>query len=193
MQDRAKAISRQMNRWRKQKKPQFYEELEMRIDAYFKFCEEFSMLPDIEGLALAVGVHRTTVFRWKNGQGCSQLWQNQVVMAYQLIDAAIAEAGNSGTISPVWAIWKQKNISGYRDTGSLEERDSIRTHQTAYALPTELIVKYSALPNMNASETITEAQNAQQHTQPERIELSASNDPWLNVPELSEEGNEPFY
>ena len=38
-----------------------------RIDQYHSFCIEQDMKPDVVGMAMALGVDRTTLWKWENG------------------------------------------------------------------------------------------------------------------------------
>lgn len=48
----------------KQGKPQTTEELQERIDSFFRFCAESSMKPGVETLSLALSIDRVTFWSW---------------------------------------------------------------------------------------------------------------------------------
>lgn len=188
---REKIISRQFNRWRKQKKPSSYEELVKRLDLYFEFIQETESVPSLESLALAIGVSRTTLYRYCNGIGCNLAWHEAIVRAKQAVEAAVCEAGNNGKISPVLTIWQQKSYFGHRDNASLEEKAMTlnNTYAEHYSLPSRLLKKYLGADS-NPVESTSEA-----HREPEAL---PSNGRW-QIPEDAMEDNKfneynvPFY
>ena len=190
--DRQRLIKRQFAKWRERRKPEYYEILEKRIREYLTFCEEVELMPAVESCSLCIGISRTTFFRWRLGRGCSIVWQQAIESVYQVIQASVETLGVEGKIPPLTMIWLQKAY-GYKDGVPLETQAmSDNQYIESYRHPLDIIKEYSALPDKIASDAPTAPQNVLGQAQPERIELSASNDPWLNVPELFEEGNEPF-
>lgn len=102
-------------------KPETDEELEERIDQYFRFCEVRAMRPGIESLCLALHITRTTLFYWSKGQGCSQKRQEIAQMAKMFISAFLEQAVVTGRISPPSGIFLLKNWCDYKDSFSLEQ------------------------------------------------------------------------
>ena len=96
------------------------EQVEQRIDDYFRFCAEKSMRPGVEGMALSLGVDRTTLYRWKKGNGCSQEREHIIQRAMQYIYAFVESLGLSGGINPAAFIWISKNWMSYKDSGFSE-------------------------------------------------------------------------
>lgn len=142
--DKQKLIRKQFSKWRERRKPQYYEELEKRITEYFKFCEEVGITPAIESCSLCIGISRTTFFRWRQGKGCSQVWQQAIERAYQTILAAVETDGIAGNIMPITMIWLQKNY-GYKDGVSLEEQANQGSlyEDRSYLLPSDILAKYT--------------------------------------------------
>ena len=87
-----------------------------RVTDYFRICEESGFRPGVEMLALALGTTRTSLFRWKNGIGCTERRQKDVQAALQLVYAFLEASGLDGSVSPVTAIWLSKNWMGYSDS-----------------------------------------------------------------------------
>ena len=97
------------------------QEVEQRIDEYFDFCVRSSMRPGIESLCLALHITRTTLFRWCNGNSCSEYRQEMAQNAKQVVAAFIEQASLSGKINPATAIFLMKNWMGYKDNESFED------------------------------------------------------------------------
>lgn len=102
-------------------KPKTDEELEQRIEDYFRFCEQSSIRPGIESLALSLHVSRKTLFRWGNGLDCSKRRSEAIQSAKAFVAAYIEQALLGGKISPPSGIFLAKNWLGYKDAISLEE------------------------------------------------------------------------
>ena len=119
-------------------KPQSDAETEERINAYFEFCERSSIRPGIESLCLSLHISRTTLFRWNNGQDCSERRKELIQTAKSFIAACLEQYFLSGKINPATGIKLAKNWMGYRDTISLEEsvpQSSVRQAMNASELP----------------------------------------------------------
>lgn len=86
-----------------------------RIDAYFNICGQRGMRPGIESLALALGVDRTTIYRWRKGNGCSPERERTIKQATQYIFAFLESLGLSGQLNPASYIWTTKQWMNYKD------------------------------------------------------------------------------
>ncbi len=102
-------------------RPQTDEETKQRIDYYFDFCERSSIRPGIESLCMALHISRTTLFRWNNGEDCSEYKQELIQSAKSFIGAFLEQAMLGGKISPPSGIFLMKNWLSYKDTVSIEE------------------------------------------------------------------------
>lgn len=105
-------------------KPQSDEELQKRIDQFFEFCRTSQVRPGIETLSLALGVNRSTFFRWCRGEGASPERQAICETARNACIAFLEQAHMSGKLNPASGIFLLKNWAGYRDTISLEENSA---------------------------------------------------------------------
>lgn len=101
--------------------PKTDQEVEQRIDDYFRFCEQSSIRPGIESLALSLHVSRQTLFRWGNGEDCSKRRSEAIQSAKAFVAAYVEQALLGGKISPPSGIFLAKNWLGYKDAISLEE------------------------------------------------------------------------
>lgn len=94
------------------------EQIQERVGQYFRFCEEQDLKPSVEGLALALGVTRQTLWNWEQDLN-SQAGQI-VSRAKLLINALLTNFTLNGKISFSYTIWLQKNHFGYSDTKTVE-------------------------------------------------------------------------
>ena len=156
-EDKGKRISRQLNAWRHCKKPKDAKSLEERTERYFEICSELEMLPSVETYSLALGVHRSTVWRWNSGSYCSSEWAAIIQSALTTIESYLATVGDTGGKNPVWLIWRQKSVYGMSDVPGQSERERATLQATTerhYKLPTEILKELQALPD-NGTETVS--------------------------------------
>lgn len=102
-------------------KPETDGEVETRISQYFQLCRETSIRPGIESLSAALHIDRTCLWRWEQGQGCSQRRMEAVRAAKSLINSFIEQAMMSGQINPIPALFLAKNWMGYKDSYLFEQ------------------------------------------------------------------------
>lgn len=118
-------------------------ELKQRIHDYFEFCIDNSRRPGIEGLCLALGTSRQAFWNWCNGktQSRDDEWVNTCIMARQTILTFIECAQMDGQITPISAIWLQKNWGGYTDSQQIEivqnEDKGVRNYESLPMFDTE--------------------------------------------------------
>lgn len=91
--------------------------VQARIDHYFEFCDRHELRPGVEGLALAVGVRRETIWKWSHEPGPRG---DAARHAYALLAALMEEWTLSGRLNPVSGIFLMKNNFGYHDSQQLE-------------------------------------------------------------------------
>ncbi len=132
-------------------RPQTDQEVEERIDEYFKFCQKSGIRPGIESLCLALHISRTTLFNWNLGINCSQKRRETIGLAKSFIAAFLEQCMAQGKISPPTGIFLMKNWLSYKDTISFEDST---TSQQAINQPTftreEIAARYAGaeLPEM---------------------------------------------
>lgn len=102
-------------------RPKTDEEVQERIDDYFSFCERSSLRPGVESLCMALHISRTTLFRWNNGEDCSEARREMIQSAKSFIGSFLEQTMLCGKISPPSGIFLMKNWLSYKDTISLEE------------------------------------------------------------------------
>lgn len=87
-----------------------------RIDKYHLFCIQNDIKPDMVGMALAIGVDRTTLWRWETGdvkKGKDVC--NIIKKGREINELMMVQMMQNGKINPVAAIFLLKNSHGYRD------------------------------------------------------------------------------
>ena len=102
-------------------RPKTDQEVEQRISEYFSFCECSSIRPGIESLCLALHISRITLYRWSNGEDCSQYRQELAQSAKAMIGSFLEQALLGGKISPTSGIFLMKNWLSYKNAISIEE------------------------------------------------------------------------
>lgn len=94
------------------------EEVEDRIIQYFQYCFDNDIKPGVEGMALAIGVDRKTIWDWEVGRSRSQAGSSRsdlIKKAKQILADYMENLTQNGKINPVTAIFLMKNHFGYRD------------------------------------------------------------------------------
>lgn len=117
-----------------------------RIRQYFDLCARNDMKPSIEGLGVAMGTNRKTLWRWVNGisQTVPPNSREVLASAYDVINAQMADYMQNGKINPVAGIFLMKNNMGYED-----KTEMVLTPNSALGeeqRPDEIAQKYAELP-----------------------------------------------
>ena len=100
-------------------RPNSDDEVEQRIDEYFRFCEQSSIRPGVESLGLALSVSRTAIWNWEHGIDCSMRRQQLIVKAKAFIVSYIEQCMLNNKMYPGSAIFMLKNWANYKDTVEL--------------------------------------------------------------------------
>jgi hypothetical protein len=101
-------------------RPKTDEECEERINQYFQFCENSMIRPGVESLCTSLHISRMTLFRWANGEDCSEKRREIIAGAKSFITAFLEQAALNGQINPATSIFLLKNWANYKDTVSFE-------------------------------------------------------------------------
>ena len=99
------------------------EEVQRRVNDYFKLYATYDMKPTVAGLAMALGLDRRRLWEIKTGAavggvGKQHLPEETLVAikkAYKLMENLWETYMNSGKINPVSGIFLGKNNFGYQD------------------------------------------------------------------------------
>lgn len=90
-----------------------------RIELYFSYSAEQGLKPVIEGLALAIGISRNTLWEWETGKSRGKLGSSRgdiVKKAKDYIAFLMSDAVMDGNINPITWIFYAKNYFGMKDT-----------------------------------------------------------------------------
>lgn len=95
-----------------------------KLNAYYKILEDYETSASAETLALAFGVTAQTYKRWITGREGSDTFTAEaieaLILAYQSIQAELADNLVEGRVQPAGAIFMLKNHHGYKDVQQVE-------------------------------------------------------------------------
>ena len=95
------------------------DQMQQRINDYFRICSEDDIKPSVSSLGLAFGISRITLFNWITGKTntlSNTTAINTLKRAYDSINSYYEHMLNNGKINPVSGIFLLKNNYGYQDT-----------------------------------------------------------------------------
>lgn len=92
-------------------------QLQKRIEEYFVWCVEKNEKPSVPGLALAIGVHRTTLWRWSKDENDPR--NKTISKAYALLEMLATAYLQDGKINPVAGAYILNNGFGYSNAQEL--------------------------------------------------------------------------
>ena len=93
------------------------EQIERRINQYHEFCYQNDMKPSVVGMALAIGVDRTTLWKWENGVQSNKplVVRNLLKKGREINELMLDQLMQNGKLNPVTGIFLMKNHHGYKD------------------------------------------------------------------------------
>lgn len=97
------------------------EEVQKRVNDYFKLYASYDMKPTVAGLGMALGLDRRRLWEIKTGNYTSSTpklppeVEDSIKKAYKLMENLWETYMNSGKINPVSGIFLGKNNFGYQD------------------------------------------------------------------------------
>lgn len=103
------------------------DEVQERIIKYFQYCFDNDIKPGVEGMALAIGVNRRTLWDWETGNSRSVVSSRRsdiIKKSKQILAEYLESLSQNGKINPVTAIFLLKNHFGYQDKQEFEVRAS---------------------------------------------------------------------
>ena len=95
-----------------------------RLVEYFRIYGEADLKPTVAGMAMALGIHRRTLWAIANDQptgsdgykaSLPEESAHLVKKAYEMLEMSMEAYANAGKINPVMAIFMLKNHWGYQD------------------------------------------------------------------------------
>lgn len=127
-----------------------------RIQEYFATCIKNGRRPQVAGLALAFGVDRRTLWKWRTGvtrANAPDASRQQLQQATAILNALIEDYMQEGKINPIAGIFLMKNHFDYKD-----QREEVRIQENPLGVEAsreELSKKY-----LNAVNTPDSANNS---------------------------------
>ena len=91
--------------------------IQQRIEEYFVWCVEKNEKPSVPGLALAIGIHRMTLWRWSKDTNDPR--NKTICKAYALLEMLATAYLQDGKINPVAGAYILNNGFGYSNTQEL--------------------------------------------------------------------------
>jgi len=88
-----------------------------RINQYHQYCVSQDMKPSVVGMAMAIGVDRTTLWKWENGVESNKPLQvrNMLKKGREINELMLDQLMQNGKLNPVTGIFLLKNHHGYKD------------------------------------------------------------------------------
>lgn len=125
-------------------------EVEDRIFEYFDVCIQDDMKPSVSGMALALGIDRTYLWKIRAGEkGKNPETVNVIKKAMALLENQMNDYMQNGKINPASGIFLMKNHFGYRDEQkvTVEAQSPLGDTQS----PEQLEKRYlESVPTVNA-------------------------------------------
>lgn len=92
-------------------------QIQERIKDYFNYCIGKDIKPGVEGLAMAIGVDRRTLWNWEVERSgtVGNTRSDMIKKAKQFLALYMENLSQNGKINPVTAIFLMKNHFGYVD------------------------------------------------------------------------------
>ena len=91
------------------------DEIEQRIDEYLNWCVTNQTRPSMEGVAVATGLNRTTIWRWGEGLYGSKRQQEIIQKAKAFITMVWTDLAVNAKVLPATWIFYMKNYGGMKD------------------------------------------------------------------------------
>lgn len=93
------------------------EAIKTRINEYLNICLKNSYRPTVAGLALALGVNRSTLWKWATGaRRDGSETQKVIQQVYRFLNAEYEDSGIMAKGNPVFWIFLLRNHFGYQDS-----------------------------------------------------------------------------
>jgi len=125
----------------KQPKVKDDNEAEERLTWYFSKCAQDGVRPTVEGLALAMGTNRVSLWDWESGRAHGPVSPYIIKAAKEMIACFDATMVEEGKLNPVAYIFRAKNYYGMKDqtehvvTPNVQETDTKVLLEQAEMLP----------------------------------------------------------
>lgn len=133
------------------------EAVKARLTEYFGLCVQYEVKPSFAGMASALGVERTILWKWCNDMVPSKPKEviNTIKKARDMLNSMLENWMQNGQVNPVVGIFLGKNNFGYRDQTEVV----VTPNQVNADVPTqaEIEARYrDALPPADEGENETD-------------------------------------
>lgn len=120
-------------------------QVENRVYDYFTICADNDMKPSFVGLALSLGIDRTTLWKWVNGveNNKPQEVRNVIKMATTILNNQMEDYIQNGKINVVAGIFLSKNHYAYKDQSEVV----LTPNQVTESTESNLIEESDLLPD----------------------------------------------
>jgi len=125
------------------------QQVEDRINYYFEYSAREGLKPTVEGLALAVGVSRSTLWDWETGRSRAEFGTSRsdiIKKAKDFIAFLMSDFALDGKIFPATWIFYAKNYFGMKDVQDIQITpntalgDQLTPEEIAKRLPQDIPV-----------------------------------------------------
>ena len=118
-------------------------QVEQRINQYLDHCIDYDVKPSVVGMSNWLGIDRTTLNAWKNGEYRNTTHYHMIKRVFSMLEEISVDYFQGGKVNPAAGIFLLKNHFGYKDVSDLviEPKQGISD-----ASAEEIATKYQELP-----------------------------------------------
>lgn len=91
------------------------EQVQNRINEYLDFCEQNNKIPQMIGVANWLGIGRTTLTEWKNGQVRENTHRPIIQRTLMMLEEIWVDLMQNNKVNPANGIFLAKNLMQYKD------------------------------------------------------------------------------
>lgn len=124
-------------------------EIKKRIDEYLTICSKHGLIPTVQGVSLALHVHRSSFWNWCNEES----ERGQVCRSFKTLQCALTENDMlNGTVHVVAGIFLLKNNHPGQYTDSVSIESKITPIQDRLPSADDIVKRLKATTNSRLSE-----------------------------------------
>lgn len=116
-----------------------------RIDWYFGHCVATDMKPTVKGFCNALGVAKSTLWEWRNGNFRADTHEAIICQAYDVLEEMWEHYMQNGKINPMAGVFLGVNNFGYKDVKQVNVTPVMNNQPEAIDV-TVIEEKYAELP-----------------------------------------------
>lgn len=130
-------MANEKNKGGRPKKYSEVEQLQKKINEYFKMCDEKEKPYTITGLCLYLDIDRSTLLRYEE----KEEYCNTIKRAKNRIENYVEENSLKGLLNPTVSIFNLKNNFGWKDKQEIETNQNIKVDNPYKELSIEELKK----------------------------------------------------